>query len=71
MTAALIPFETRTAREQRLYRECEAAYFAHLTARTPASREVMTAALHRWGVARTLAGQSGSEPKRHDPYSAA
>jgi|1186.fasta_scaffold838847_1 hypothetical protein len=57
MTAALIPFETRAAREQRLYRECEAAYFAHLTARTPASRAEMARTFQRWVAAWPLARQ--------------
>ena len=71
MTAALIPFETRAAREQRLYRECEAAYFAHLTARTPASRAEMARTLQRWTAARLAAPQPRCERARCAPDTAA
>jgi hypothetical protein len=71
MTAALIPFETRAAREQRLYRECEAAYFAHLVVRTPASRAEMARTFQRWVGAWPRARQRDGERTCAGPDTAA
>jgi hypothetical protein len=48
----VIAFQTPTQREERLYKACEAAYFAHLRLGTQTSRQAMVDALHRWNAAR-------------------
>ena len=52
MTAVIVPFETPAQREERLYRECEAAYQTYGAERTQANHEALLEAVQRWEAAR-------------------
>ena len=43
----VIAFQTRTQQDERPYKICEAAYFAHIRLGTQTSRPAMVDALHR------------------------
>jgi hypothetical protein len=51
MPAQIMAYETRAQREERLYRECEAAYEAHWAERSRSTHQALIEALRRWRAA--------------------
>jgi hypothetical protein len=51
MSAQIVAYESRTQREERLYRECEAAYEVHFAERSRSTHEALVDALQRWRAA--------------------
>ena len=50
MGAIIVPFETRTQRDERLHLECLAAYHAHVSVETAVTYEALVQALDRFVV---------------------
>ena len=55
MSAIIIPFETRSQREDRLYREAMAAFDAYSVAHTRTTLEMLVRALDRLVAAQKIA----------------
>ena len=51
MPAQIVAYESRAQREERLYRECEAAYEAHWAERSRSTHQALVEALRRWRAA--------------------
>jgi len=51
MPAQIVAYESRAQREERLYRECEAAYEVHFAERSRSTHEALVEALQRWRAA--------------------